>query len=102
MPYQFGEALAILAGDALLTLAFEMVARDITPAATAAACCVDLANAAGAVGMVGGQVADLQAEDAGSLRGRRAGSHPPPEDGPPAVRGPHHGGAYRRGRRGSD
>ncbi len=62
---KFGEAQAILAGDALLTLAFEIVARDVTPAATAAACCVDLANAAGAVGMVGGQVADLQAEDAG-------------------------------------
>jgi geranylgeranyl diphosphate synthase type II len=62
---KFGEAQAILAGDALLTLAFEIVARDTSPAATAAACCVDLANAAGAVGMVGGQVADLQAEDAG-------------------------------------
>ena len=59
---QFGEALAILAGDALLTLAFEIVARDIRPAAVAAACCADLASAAGAVGMVGGQVADLQAE----------------------------------------
>ena len=62
---QFGEAQAILAGDALLTLAFEIVARDIKPAAAAAACLVDLANASGAVGMVGGQVADLQAEDAG-------------------------------------
>jgi geranylgeranyl diphosphate synthase, type II len=62
---KFGEAQAILAGDALLTLAFEIVARDIKPPATAAACCADLANAAGAVGMVGGQVADLQAEDAG-------------------------------------
>jgi|HubBroStandDraft_6_1064221.scaffolds.fasta_scaffold257195_2 geranylgeranyl diphosphate synthase type II len=62
---KFGEALAILAGDALLTLAFEIVARDIKPPATAAACCADLANAAGAVGMVGGQVADLQAEDTG-------------------------------------
>ena len=62
---KFGEAQAILAGDALLTLAFEIVARDVNPPATAAACCVDLANAAGAVGMVGGQVADLQAEDAG-------------------------------------
>jgi geranylgeranyl diphosphate synthase, type II len=62
---QFGEAQAILAGDALLTLAFEIVARDIKPPAAAAACLVDLANASGAVGMVGGQVADLQAEDAG-------------------------------------
>ena len=59
----FGEALAILAGDGLLTLAFEIMARDVRPAAVAAACCADLAVAAGAVGMVGGQVADLEAEE---------------------------------------
>lgn len=58
----YGEALAILAGDALLTLAFELVARDIRPSSVAAACCADLAFAAGACGMVGGQVADLEAE----------------------------------------
>ncbi len=58
----FGEALAILAGDALLTLAFEVTARDVRPSAVAAACCADLAFAAGACGMVGGQVADLEAE----------------------------------------
>ena len=58
----FGEALAILAGDALLTLAFEVVARDVRPSSVAAACCADLAFAAGACGMVGGQVADLEAE----------------------------------------
>lgn len=60
---QFGEAEAILAGDALLTLAFEILARDVKPASIAAACCVDLANAAGAIGMVAGQAADLEAED---------------------------------------
>ncbi|HXY32916.1 MAG TPA: polyprenyl synthetase family protein, partial [Planctomycetaceae bacterium] len=49
---QFGEALAILAGDALLTLAFEVLARDVRPPAIAAACCADLASAAGAAGMV--------------------------------------------------
>jgi geranylgeranyl diphosphate synthase type II len=59
---QFDDATAILAGDGLLTLAFEVVARDIRPADVAAACCVDLANAAGVVGMVGGQMADLEAE----------------------------------------
>lgn len=59
----YGDAMAILAGDALLTLAFEIIARDIRPAETAAACCIDLANAAGAEGMVGGQVADLEAEN---------------------------------------
>src|SRR2546422_8320059 len=58
----FGEALAILAGDALLTLAFEVIACDVRPASVAAACCADLAFAAGACGMVGGQVADLDAE----------------------------------------
>ncbi len=58
----FGEALAILAGDALLTLAFEVIARDVRPTSVAAACCADLAFAAGACGMVGGQVADLEAE----------------------------------------
>lgn len=59
---QFGEALAILAGDALLTRAFEIVANGVRPSDVAAACCADLAAAAGAAGMVGGQVADLQAE----------------------------------------
>ena len=59
----FGDALAILAGDALLTLAFEVVARDVRPAAVAAACCADLAFAAGACGMVGGQVADVESEN---------------------------------------
>lgn len=57
----FGEALAILAGDGLLTLAFETLARDL-PSAVAASCCADLAKAAGMAGMVGGQVADLEAE----------------------------------------
>jgi hypothetical protein len=58
----YGEALAILAGDALLTQAFEVVARDVRPPEVAALCCLDLARAAGAAGMVGGQVADLEAE----------------------------------------
>ncbi len=61
---QFGEALAILAGDALLTLAFEVIAKQIQPPEVAAACCADLASAAGATGMVGGQTADLDAEQA--------------------------------------
>ncbi len=59
---QFDEAQAILAGDGLLTLAFEVIARDISPSSVAAACCVDLASAAGPCGMVAGQVADLAAE----------------------------------------
>ena len=59
----FGEALAILAGDALLTLAFEVIARDTQPASVAAACCADLASAAGWCGMVAGQVADIEGEN---------------------------------------
>src|SRR5947209_1403190 len=55
---QFGEALAILAGDALLTRAFQVLAEGYPPA-TAAACCRELARGAGAAGMVGGQVVDL-------------------------------------------
>lgn len=58
----YGEAMAILAGDALLTLAFEVIARDIRPGTVAAACCADLASASGWCGMVAGQVADLEAE----------------------------------------
>jgi geranylgeranyl diphosphate synthase, type II len=58
----FDEATAVLAGDALLTLAFEVVARHVYPEAAAAACVRTLAEAAGPSGMVGGQVADLEAE----------------------------------------
>ncbi len=58
---KFGEALAILAGDALLTGAFLVIAEGY-PAATAAVSCKELAAGAGAVGMVGGQVLDLAAE----------------------------------------
>jgi geranylgeranyl diphosphate synthase, type II len=55
---KFGEALAILAGDALLTMAFQVLAEHYPPK-TAAACCLALAQGAGAAGMVGGQVEDL-------------------------------------------
>ncbi|MHC4876227.1 MAG: polyprenyl synthetase family protein [Planctomycetota bacterium] len=59
---QFDEATAILAGDGLLTLAFEILARNIQPPDVSVSCVVDLASAAGVEGMVGGQMADLQAE----------------------------------------
>ncbi len=62
---KFGEATAILAGDGLLTRAFEVLAGGLSDTAVAAACCVDLASAAGPEGMVGGQQADLEAETAG-------------------------------------
>ncbi|WP_435008861.1 polyprenyl synthetase family protein [Tundrisphaera lichenicola] len=58
----FDEATAVLAGDALLTLAFEVVARDVQPPEAAARCVLALAEGSGPAGMVGGQMADLQAE----------------------------------------
>ena len=58
----FGEALAILAGDALLTLAFETLASAETSALVTAECLKTLAVAAGGHGMVGGQILDLEAE----------------------------------------
>ena len=59
---KYGEANAILAGDALLARAFEIVARKIQPPHVAARCCELLAAAAGASQLVGGQVDDLAAE----------------------------------------
>jgi farnesyl diphosphate synthase len=53
----FGEAMALLAGDALQTLAFEVVAR--APAGEPAAQIALLAKASGAAGMAGGQAIDL-------------------------------------------
>lgn len=75
---KFGEALAILAGDALLTAAFEVIATGY-PSRTAAVSCLELAKGAGAVGMVGGQVLDLQAE--GRLGGKEEPTSPPYPEG---------------------
>ena len=60
----FGEAIAILAGDALLTRAFQVVAEmKDAPAERRIGVVRELAQAAGTVrGMIGGQVADLEAE----------------------------------------
>ena len=60
---KFGEATAILAGDALLTLAFETIAATSVSPERRIAMVTEIASAAGTVnGMVGGQVADLEAE----------------------------------------
>ena len=61
---KFDEATAILAGDALLTLAFEVLADSRTHAdpAIRAELVLGLARAAGPEGMAGGQMLDLQAE----------------------------------------
>ncbi len=61
----FGEAMAILAGDALLTLAFELLAGEaarLFPAETVVRLVRELSGAAGAGGMVGGQVVDILSE----------------------------------------
>ncbi len=61
----FGEAMAILAGDALLTLAFEVMAGPGQPSDELKLRAIyELTRAIGTPnGMVGGQVADLEAED---------------------------------------
>lgn len=61
---QFDEATAILAGDALQALAFEVLAQEATHGdpAVRAVLVSELAKAAGAQGMVGGQMLDLLAE----------------------------------------
>src|ERR1700692_4111464 len=60
---KFGEATAILAGDALLTLAFETLANAPIGPARRVSILAHVAASAGTVnGMVGGQVADLEAE----------------------------------------
>lgn len=68
---KYGEALGILAGDALLTAAFEVLGNSYGPRTTAVAC-VELARGAGPAGMVGGQVLDLIAD------GRISALTPPP------------------------
>ena len=64
----FDEATAILAGDGLLTIAFEIAAHPDThpDAARRAELVLELARAAGEAGMVGGQMLDLEAEEKGS------------------------------------
>jgi geranylgeranyl diphosphate synthase type II len=62
---RFGEAMAILAGDALLTEAFAVIGRANSPrggAAGALDIVAEVATAAGPDGMVAGQVVDLQSE----------------------------------------
>jgi geranylgeranyl diphosphate synthase, type II len=59
----FGEAMAILAGDALLTLAFQVLAWLEIPADRKSRLIGELAVSSGTVGgMIGGQVADLEGE----------------------------------------
>jgi geranylgeranyl diphosphate synthase type II len=61
----FGEALAILAGDALLSEAFALCGA--VQGTTGAALCRELAAGAGAAGMVGGQVRDMALQPSATL-----------------------------------
>jgi len=63
---QFDEATAILAGDGLLTMAFEVLAHPDTHAnpLVRSELVLALARAGGGAGMVGGQMIDLEAENA--------------------------------------
>ncbi|PPD14046.1 MAG: geranylgeranyl pyrophosphate synthase [Methylobacterium sp.] len=78
----FDEATAILAGDALLTMAFAIVADRATAprASTRAKIVAALAEASGIDGMVGGQMLDLAAE------GRFATNGKPPRQGLSSIR----------------
>jgi len=61
----FGDAIAILAGDALLTLAFRLIADNAARVADPAfigPIIAQVADAAGTFGMVGGQVVDIESE----------------------------------------
>lgn len=68
---QFGEAQAILAGDALLTLAFELLATATPPSPYKGTDYVrELARAGGSKGMIGGQTEDMLAEESGGSEDR--------------------------------
>lgn len=58
----FGEAEAVLAGDGLLTLAFETVTKAELPAERIVSAVRTLAELAGAEGMIGGQIVDMESE----------------------------------------
>jgi geranylgeranyl diphosphate synthase, type II len=65
---KFGEGVATLAGDALQALAFEILAKEITPPEVAVACCASLAAASGPTALVGGQCDDIREELASGSR----------------------------------
>jgi geranylgeranyl diphosphate synthase, type II len=59
----FGEGVAVLTGDALLTYAFHILARHVQQAELVRPLILDLSTAAGASGMIGGQITDLLSEN---------------------------------------
>ena len=58
---KFGEAIALLAGDGLLTLAFQTISK-LKDSEKAHRILTEMSQAAGTFGMVGGQVMDIQSE----------------------------------------
>jgi geranylgeranyl diphosphate synthase type II len=58
----FGEAMAILAGDAMVTMAFDIIAANAEPSVVPALI-RELASASGPEGMIGGQVLDIDSEN---------------------------------------
>jgi geranylgeranyl pyrophosphate synthase len=58
----YNEALAILAGDGLLALAFEILTRQVDDKSVASAAVEELARGTGWAGMIGGQAIDIQSE----------------------------------------
>jgi geranylgeranyl pyrophosphate synthase len=71
----FGEAMAILAGDAMLALAFELIATDVPDAPVATALVRELSQATGPGGMIGGQVLDMAAENQALTRAQLEAVH---------------------------
>ena len=59
---KFGEATALLAGDALLTMAFEVIAKSNLTDSQKVLAISELSRSAGVFGMIGGQVLDLKYE----------------------------------------
>lgn len=56
---KFGEATAILAGDSLVVLAFEILVKQVVDSGVARRLCAELAEGAGCRGMIGGQALDI-------------------------------------------
>ena len=95
----YGEAMAILAGDALLALAFELIAecRLFLPADRVLDALAMVARASGTRGMVGGQVSDIECEGRDDLDEADGRLDPRAQDGGAAAGVPAGWGASVRG-----
>jgi len=68
----FGEAIAILAGDSLLTLAFQLMAERVKDSVLACLIIKELSYAAGTRGMIGGQVLDIISTQKSEVRSQKS------------------------------